>query len=50
MASSFNDIILEMMTNFPDPNEPIPLSNQKGTMFGVTIPFHVRYLTTDALK
>ena len=45
MADGFKDIVIEMMSTLPDPNEPIPLSNQKGTMFGVTIPFHVRYLT-----
>jgi hypothetical protein len=41
MADEFITIIGEMIKTPPDPNEPMPLANQKGTMFGVTIPFHV---------
>ncbi|CAN9083987.1 hypothetical protein CC77DRAFT_570393 [Alternaria alternata] len=41
MADEFTAIIGEMIKTPPDPNEPVPLANQKGTMFGVTIPFHV---------
>lgn len=41
MSDEFTTIITAMMSHPPDPNEPIPLANQKSTMFGVTIPFHV---------
>ncbi|KAG9193102.1 hypothetical protein G6011_03137 [Alternaria panax] len=41
MADEFTAIIGEMIKNPPDPNESMPLANQKGTMFGVTIPFHI---------
>jgi hypothetical protein len=51
MADEFSNIIIEMMKTPPDPSEPIPLSNQKATMFGVTIPFHVCYFTErDEIK
>ncbi|KNG51584.1 hypothetical protein TW65_91070 [Stemphylium lycopersici] len=50
MVDEFTSIIRVMMKNPPDPNEPIPLANQKGTMYGVTIPFHVLCWTFVAIR
>ena len=44
---TFSSIIAAMLKNPPDPNEPVPFSNKKSTLYGVTIPFHVRTLTTN---
>lgn len=41
MAANFQELMLEMMKNPPDPNEALPTSNRKDTMYGATIPFHV---------
>ncbi|KAF2738066.1 hypothetical protein EJ04DRAFT_67926 [Polyplosphaeria fusca] len=41
MVSAFERIMLEMMQNPPDPNEPLPTSNLPVTMYGATIPFHI---------
>ncbi|KAI4942274.1 hypothetical protein J4E91_010248 [Alternaria rosae] len=41
MADEFTRIIEEMMLTPPNPNAPLPLANKKGTMFGVSIPFHI---------
>ncbi|EOA87612.1 hypothetical protein ACJQWK_08728 [Exserohilum turcicum] len=41
MANGFTQVITMMMQNPPDPNEHIPLSNKKGTIFGTTITFLV---------
>jgi hypothetical protein len=46
----FTTIILEMMQSPPDPNLPVPLANQKGVIFGVTIPFHVRFIPSEELR
>lgn len=39
--SDFMPIILEMMQNPPDPNEPLPLMNRLSTAIGVSVPFLV---------
>ncbi|KAF1944326.1 hypothetical protein EJ02DRAFT_442619 [Clathrospora elynae] len=41
MADEFTTIIGGMMQSPPNPNEPIPFTNHLGTMYGVSIPFHV---------
>jgi hypothetical protein len=41
MADEFTAVIGEMFRDPPDRNGRLPLANHKGTMFGVTIPFHV---------
>ena len=46
MTNSFVGIVTSMLQNPPDPNEPIPFSNKKSTIYGVTIPFHVRIWAT----
>jgi hypothetical protein len=39
--SQFIPAILNMLQNPPDPNEPLPLSNRRETIYGVTLPFLV---------
>lgn len=39
--SQFIPAILNMLQNPPDPNEALPLSNRRGTIYGVTLPFLV---------
>ncbi|KAL6710174.1 hypothetical protein ACN47E_009965 [Coniothyrium glycines] len=41
MADEFTSIIMQMMSQPPDPNAPVRISNRKEAMFGITIPFHV---------
>jgi len=43
--AEFMSTLALMMAHPPDPNAPPPLANRKGTMFGVTIPFHVGQAT-----
>ena len=40
---SMDDLLKMMMANAPDPNEPLPESNRKGTIYGVTVPLLVRF-------
>ncbi|KAH7089108.1 hypothetical protein FB567DRAFT_324925 [Paraphoma chrysanthemicola] len=37
----FLPVLLEMMKDPPDPNEPLPLTHRRSTAYGVAIPFHV---------
>ncbi|PSN68649.1 hypothetical protein BS50DRAFT_619467 [Corynespora cassiicola Philippines] len=34
-------MLIEMLANPPDPNEPLPVSNRKETLYGTTVPFLV---------
>jgi hypothetical protein len=38
---AFLPILIEMMENPPDPNEPLPLSNRLEVAVGVSVPFLV---------
>ncbi|EDU42271.1 conserved hypothetical protein [Pyrenophora tritici-repentis Pt-1C-BFP] len=40
MSDTFVGIVTAMLEDPPDPNEPIPFSNKRSTIYGVTIPFH----------
>lgn len=44
--NEFMPIIVEMMRNPPDPNEPIPLANRLQVPIGVSVPFFV-YASAD---
>ncbi|KAH6644304.1 hypothetical protein C7974DRAFT_383291 [Boeremia exigua] len=48
--NDFMPIIIEMMRNPPDPNEPLPLSNRLSTAIGVSIPFLVLSLIAVGLR
>ncbi|KAH3917075.1 hypothetical protein HBI56_122630 [Parastagonospora nodorum] len=37
--SSFEDMLLAAFLNPPDPNEPLPPANRKGTIYGIVISF-----------
>ncbi|KAH8730295.1 hypothetical protein GQ44DRAFT_607487 [Phaeosphaeriaceae sp. PMI808] len=37
--STFNDLIVDVLKNPPDPNEPLPLANQKRTIVGIVLTF-----------
>ncbi|KAF9693665.1 hypothetical protein EKO04_008337 [Ascochyta lentis] len=39
--SSWEVLLAEMIQKAPDPHEPLPLSNRKETIYGLTIPFLV---------
>ena len=36
------DLVVEMLEHPPDPNEPLPRANQRGTICGVIFSFLVR--------
>jgi hypothetical protein len=44
--SQFIPAIVDMLQHPPDANEPIPLSNRRGTVYGVTLPFLVSAVHT----
>jgi len=48
--SQFVPVLIEMMRNPPDPNEPLPLSNRLSTAIGVSIPFLVRWLLYTSMS
>lgn len=39
--NEFLPMIIEMMRNPPDPNEPLPLANRLEVVVGVSVPFLV---------
>lgn len=39
VMDEWNDMITQMLLHAPDPNEPIPISNRRETIYGVTVPF-----------
>ena len=47
MGDRWVDLITLMLANPPDPNEKLPLSNQRGTIWGTTLTFLVRFASTN---
>lgn len=43
MSSQYEDLLLRMLLDPPDPNEPLPPANQRDVMFGTMLSFLVRY-------
>ncbi|KAH9876232.1 hypothetical protein J1614_004111 [Plenodomus biglobosus] len=39
--SSYEKLLVEVLSNPPDPNEPLPLANRIGTIYGTTVTFLV---------
>jgi hypothetical protein len=48
IAEQYIPIMLEMLKDPPDRNEPLPLANRPSTVYGVTMPFHVSTLDRSA--
>jgi len=45
--SSFEEMLAALLRNPPDPNEPLPRTNRKETIYGVAISFMVRRVRTS---
>ena len=42
MGLTWEEIYTQMLLDAPDPDEPLPLSNRRATMFGTALTFLVR--------